>query len=482
VLFIVSCVVLSSKSNGNKVGVKVTVSQGALSYLKDQMLPAAEAAALSATIPDMSSRTSVPVVGDVDVTMKNMKLNRLNVGSSSIDLNSGNAVSVSISDLSMDLTLNWHYRECSWPHVSDSGSGDASTSHSSGRVAFVVGSDSTGHPTAKISSCKLDMSDLDITLHGGASWLYNAIISLFHGNIVDALQDAVCDTLTGDVQKQLDEILADIPVQQPVGNYLAIDYSLSGANGIVITPEQFLIASSAGEFYPRNGHPGGAPGQPVEMPDNVTNKHFQIFASEFSAESFGFACVKTGLTEMLVTKDMAPTAAQAFFVTDFYQQYAPGLVDIYGSGKDVALFLAIHQSPDIFLTQAKGVDLKAGVEMTVRCQNTSGMFEDAFTVLLTCDVAAVANVNGTIISGELTDVSATATLVSTHVGNVDVNGFNDLIQFALTVGVDAVNTILAKGTPLPSMQGLDFIEPSILYRDGYLIVTTDIKFTPPTRH
>jgi len=482
VLLMLCSIALCAKSNGNKIGVKVAVSQGALSYMKDQMLPAAEQAALSAEIPDMDASGSVPVVGKVEIHLKDMKLERLAVGNSSITLNSGNAVGVTITGLNMDLKLAWHYRESSWPHISDSGHGTASTTHSSGKVAFSIGTDSNGRPTAKISTCQLDMSDLDVSLSGGASWLYNFVISLFHGKIVSALESAVCNTLTGDVQKQLDELLANIPVQEPVGDHLAIDYSLSSSNGIVITPEQFLIASSAGEFYPRNGQPGKAPGQPVEMPNSVTNNHFQIFASEFSAESLGFAAVTTGMTEMLITKDMAPSAALAFFVTDFYGQYAPGLIDKYGAGQDVALFLALHQTPDIILTQANGIDVKAGVELTIRAKNSAGTFEDAFTVLLTCDVDAIAKVDNTVISGQLTNVSATASLVSTHVGNVDISGINDLVQFALSMGIDSVNQILAEGTPLPSMQGLSFVDPTIIYRDGYLIVATNINFTPPSHH
>jgi len=476
-LLMVSAVVMSAPSNSNKIGMKVAVSQGALTYMKDQMLPAAEAAALSASIPDMTEKTSVPVVGKVEVNIRNIKLNTLSIANSTISLNSGNLISVGITGLKLDISLGWHYRESRWPHVSDSGHGKAKTSRSSGHVSIAVGSDSTGRPTAKFASCQLDMSDLSISLSGGASWLYNAIISLFHGKIVSSLESSICKALTGDIQSQLDDLLRSIPVQQPVGDHLAIDYSLSDNNGIVITPEQFLIASSAGEFYPRNGQPGKAPGQPVVMPDHVVDKHFQIFASNFSAESLGYASVIAGVAEMVVTKDMAPAEAKDFFSTDFFSQYAPGIIDKFGSGKDVVLFLAVHQTPDVIFSQANGVDVKAGVEMTVRAKNSAGAFEDAFTLLLSCDVDAVAKVNGTIISGELTDVSATASLVQTHVGDVDVNGINDLVQFALSMALDTVNQMLAKGTPLPSMQGLDFVNPTILYRDGYIIIATDIKFS-----
>jgi len=474
---LVTVLLLSAVALGiNKIGVKVSITQGALDYLKDEMLPVAEAAALTAVIPDMTENVNVPVVGEVDMTLKNMKINRLSVQNSSVLLNSGNSISVGFTGLDLDITLDWHYRESHWPHLADSGSGEGSTTHASGNVALSLGSDSTGHPTAKIASCGMDLSGLSIKLHGGASWLYDIVINLFHKKIVSSLESEICKVLTTDVQTQLDNFLATVPIQHVLGNHLAIDYSLANPNGIVITPSNRLIGSVAGEFFPKGGQPGKAPGKPVTMPDTVADTQFQVFITDFSVESLGFAAVTSGLAEMAITKDMAPALAKDFFATDFYGQYAPGLIDKYGSGTEVSLFLAIHQTPDVIFSTANGIDVKAGVEMTVRAKSAAGKFEDAFTVLLSCDIDGDAEVNNITISGKLTNVSATASLVQSQVGNVDIDGFNDLVQFALSMGLDTLNEILAKGAPLPAIPGLEYVNPSIIYRDDYIVVASDIHF------
>jgi len=467
-----------SVNTGNKAGVRVSVTQGALSYLKDQALPIAEAAALKAVIPDMEETTHIAVIGDVDLQLKNMKINVLSVQNSSILLNSGNVISVAFSGLTLDITLDWHYRECSWPHIADYGTGEGSIASASGSVSVLVGSDSTGHPTAKINTCNIDLSGLKIKLHGGTAWLIDAIIGLFHKRIVASLEDGICQALTGTVQAQLTEFLESVPVRHDLGNYFAIDYSLAYPNGIAITPDGILFGSLAGEFFRKGGQPGQAPGQPVQMPVSVTNTQFQIFVSDYSVESLGFTAVKSGLAQYLITKDMAPVMAQDFFMTDFYGQYAPGLLDKYGSGTEVALFLAVEQTPDVVFTAKDGIDVKVGVELTIRGKNKAGTFEDAFTVLLSCDVDGVARVNNTVISGELTTVTATASLVQSHVGNVDIDGINDLVQFALSMGIDAVNEILANGTPLPTLPGLQFVNPSIIYKDDFIVVATNIRYVP----
>jgi len=480
-VLIASLLVVSSVAS-TKAGVKVTINEKALNYLKDEMLPVAEQAALSAEIPDMTEPVHVPVVGKVDMSLKDAKINYLNVSESSIVLNSGNAIAIKVSGLEIDVTLKWHYREKSWPHISDSGKGEAYTSHASGNVVIAFDTDSTGHPTAKITGCSFDLSGLSISLHGGASWLYEVFVSLFHSKIVNALDSAINSVVTTQVQAQLSELLASIPLQQVVSDKIAVDYSLVENNGIIISPDKYIIGQCAGEFFPNGGQPGKAPGQPAQMPDTVKDKHFQIFISGFSFESLGFTAVTTGMAEMLVTKDMAPAMAQDFFSTDFYAQYAPGIVDKYGSGVDVALFLAIHQTPSVVFSKADGIKVEAGIEMTVRAKNADGKFEDAFTLLLASKIDGEADVKGNQIFGSLTDIEATASLVQTHVGDIDISGFNDLITFAASMAIDTINEYLAKGSPLPTIPGVDYVDPSLTYGDGYAVVATDIHFTPQSHH
>jgi len=221
-VLLMSAVTMGVKNTGDKVGVKVSVSQNALTYFKDQLLPLAEQAALTSVIPDMTERVHVPVVGGVDLTLKNMKLNRLSVQNSSIILNSGNSIAVGIVGLNVDITLNWHYREVNWPHISDSGSGEGSTTRAGGNIVFSLGSDATGHPTAVITSCGLDLSTLSIKLHGGASWLYDAIINMFHKKIIESLDKGVCKALTTDAQAAISQFLTQAPVQHDLGFHLAM--------------------------------------------------------------------------------------------------------------------------------------------------------------------------------------------------------------------------------------------------------------------
>jgi len=466
---------MGAKTNDRKMGVKVAINQNAISYVKNELLPIAEQAALASVIPDMNEIVHINGIGNVDVTLKNIKLNRLSLADCEILFEPGNVLYFDFTGLNLDITLDWHYREESWPHIADSGSGEGSTTTASGMVPITVGTDSTGHPTAVFSSCNLDLSSLSIKLHGASSWFYQAIINMFHKKIVQSIQNGICGALTGELQIKLSQFLATIPLQYPVFDVFALDYSLGYPGGLVITSDKHLVASAAGEFFPKGGQPGGAPGTPVAMPDSVTDNHFQIFISDFSVESLGYVAVKSGRANMEIYKDMVPVMAQAFFTTDFYGQYAPGLIEKYGS-TDISMYIDLNQIPDVIFTETDDIDVKAGVELTIRCNNSGGKPENAFTMLLSCHLDGDAEVNSSTVYGKLTTLSITASLVQSQVGNVDVSGFNDLIQLAISMGLDAVNEILQQGTPLPAIPFVEYTNPKIIYKKDYAVVATDIHF------
>lgn len=472
VLFVLAAVLVAAAST--KVGVKMTMNQYALNHIKDALLPVAERAALTANIPDMEETAHAPVIGKISVHLKNIKINTLTVKNSSIIFASNNQLVVTLQGVHIDVHLGWHYREKSFPHVHDSGTASASTSNAGGDVVVVVGVDAHGHPTAQIAQGFISLGSLSISVHGGAKWLYQVLISVFHDKIVAAIQKGLNSALTGQIQSQLSRLLANVPTQHSLGNNLAIDYSI----GRIAIQNNLLTAGSAGEFFPKGSQPGKAPGSPIAMPDSIVNKQVQIFLSSFTGESLGYAIMNSGLGHRTLNKDQVSSIAKQFFNTNFYSQYAPGIIKKFGANVDVQLYLGLHQTPNVIFKVGQKAEIKAGLELTVRVKTGSGSFNDAFTVLVNTDVHGDVKVSNTVISGSLTDVTCTsATLVQTQVGSVDVNGINDLFQFAMSMSQDYINGILAKGAPLPAMPGMKFLNPQVIYQDGYIVVATDISFS-----
>jgi hypothetical protein len=86
-----------------------------------------------------------------------------------------------------------HYHEDSFPHISDHGSCDVSASGVSTSVTISLGLvpceslltcsgvSPTHEPTVNTASCSAGIGHLDVTFHGGASWLYNLFSGVIAG-------------------------------------------------------------------------------------------------------------------------------------------------------------------------------------------------------------------------------------------------------------------------------------------------------------
>jgi len=392
-----------------------------------------------------------------------------------LDLSNGNRMIVTLTGINLEANFNWHYTAAI---LSDSGSGTASTDHASGTIVVNLGVSPSGGPTATFGDCRFDMSDVSLSLSGGASWLYNAMISLFRDQAVGSVADGVCQTVHGSIQEQLNSQLASIPLQKDIDDNLSIDYSLNVNNGLFISPDQLLVAGVAGEFYPKGGKPGYAPGNPGQMPNSICSRQYQIFVSSWTVETLGFAAIQAGLCQITITKEDVPTLTQPLFKTDFYAFSAPGIIKKFGLGTEVEWYIAMNHTPTVNFNEVDPISAEAGIYMTIRAKN-GDQFEDAFTILI--DITAVANASmltNDAITAKIRNATATTSVVSSEVGPVDVTLFGELVKVASILITDAANILLGEGIPLPTMKGLTFKDPELRYGDGYMAVATEIDYDP----
>ena len=461
---------------GDKVGVKVAVNQGALNYIKDQLMPLAEARARAAHFDDMESDTRVRGLGRVRIEVNNLVLTNFHVSSSSIELVPPNNLLVCFNGINIEAEMRWRYK-LRRLHTSDRGRGEGSTWGSSGRVMFAVGTNTQGRPTVTVSDCWVTINDFHFRVHSSASWLYNLLINLFHGQIVRSIDRAVRHAITNDFQEMIANMLAKIPLQEHVGNRYMIDYRLSHPTGIFITPDRQLVSQSPGEFFLVDKRPGQSPGLSACMPNNENGSMFQIFISAASIQSLCSAAICSGSLKRDYNGESS-IVPMPFLSTGFYRNHVPGLVSKYGSDKKVSLHFEIRETPEVTISETRRVTVEAKIEMTASVQNAPDSYETAFDVVLKTTCSAIAQVAGTTISGEILDIFTKAELLHSSVGDVDTSIINEVANTFLLVWKPEYNKKLAKGAPLPSMKGVQFIDPQVHYHEGFIAVTTNINFTP----
>lgn len=112
-----------------------------------------------------------------------------------------------------------------------------------------------------------------------------------------------------------------------------------------------------------------------------------------------------------------------------------------------------------------------------------------------------ADIQGQLLIGQLTELQCPLTLVKSDVGTVDVAGLSMLVSSVLnSVALPAANKvrvdghglslveavlmqvphrmaqILAKGFPIPTLEGVEFVNSQLNFGDGYVELATDLKF------
>lgn len=99
------------------------------------------------------------------------------VGAVSIQVVQNTGLQVIADNVQVAIHANWRYREREFPHISDSGNMDAHTTVSC-RVLVHAGTDGQRLQVDIDKNVYLAMSDFDVTMHGGASWLYSMLLLL----------------------------------------------------------------------------------------------------------------------------------------------------------------------------------------------------------------------------------------------------------------------------------------------------------------
>jgi hypothetical protein len=88
-------------------------------------------------LPDVSGQPSVPILGEIDFQLSSIVLQSFTVNACNATFEAPEGVGVVVSDLSIQLTLDWAYQKHGFPWI-PFGDGSADISITSSNVRFVL--------------------------------------------------------------------------------------------------------------------------------------------------------------------------------------------------------------------------------------------------------------------------------------------------------------------------------------------------------
>lgn len=466
------CLYFSACVLGLNTGVKTTLSQNGLNYIKDVGVALIQKQLATVVVPDINGRAGTPL-GDIDYSLTSIVITGLTIPSVSTSIVPGQGLVVSVSGVSCHVNMRWHYRQRAWPHISDGGSADVQISGTSVSVTAVVGMDSTGRPTVKAANCQAHVGGLSIDLHGGASWLYNLFTGLFSGQIKSSVESSLRDSITDAINTQAAEALATVPIEEKIDDVSEINFQLTATP--VFEPT-YLATGHLGEFYQIGNHQE-CPYTAASMPDSQFSTMLQVFVSDYTLNSAGYVYYKAGELVAVVNPPDVPSWSPVKLNTASFKALIPQLYALYPN-EDMQLVLQSTAPPVAHFTP-EGATFSVPGECVVKVTLANGTDVTAFTIDILGMLAGKAAVQDTNLVGELSFINASLALNSSSIGHVEVSALQDLINLMCQDGiVPLLNIYAGRGFPLPVVEGVSLVNPQISFGPSYLAVATDLQYTP----
>ncbi|KAJ7371792.1 hypothetical protein OS493_023132 [Desmophyllum pertusum] len=119
-------------------------------------------------VPSVSGTIKTPL-GSVQYDLNKIKLSDVVIQKSNVSLLPEHGLQISADKASGNVGAVWHYKESSWPHISDSGSCNLSITDLSLGMAFYVDGDleqNEGKVSAK--NCTMKIGSVHVKFKGGA--------------------------------------------------------------------------------------------------------------------------------------------------------------------------------------------------------------------------------------------------------------------------------------------------------------------------
>ncbi|XP_077583281.1 bactericidal permeability-increasing protein-like [Stigmatopora nigra] len=451
-------------------GVKVKVTDNGIEYGRQLGMTSIQQKLKSITIPDISGKQRVSVIGKVECRFSNMRTVAVGLPSSAVDIIPGAGVKLSISNAFISMKGNWRvkFRRI----LRDSGSFDLSVKQLSVRTGIAVKSDETGRPQVNTFDCAASVGSVSIKFHGGASWLYNLFKNIISKSLRNALEKKICPLVT-DAVSDLNPQLKTLNVLAKVDKYAEIEYSMVSAPEISSSSMTLCLK---GEFYNIERHQETPfPAANFSLPPQ-NNKMLYTGVSAFTANSAAFVYNTAGALSLYITDDMIPQSSPIRLNTRTFGVFIPQIAKSF-PGLLMKLLVKTVKNP-IITFEPNNATIQASSTVSAYAIQSNGTLSPLFVLNMETSVSARVFVTGMRLAGAVILNKMDLTLGTSYVGDFRVRSLDNILSVVLKlVVIPTLNVQLAKGYPLPTLGKMKLVNTDLQILKDYLLIGTDVQFT-----
>jgi len=204
----------------------------------------------------------------------------------------------------------------------------------------------------------------------------------------------------------------------------------------------------------------------------------QAYIGDYVVNSASFAFWRAGKMNLMMDNKMIPPDSPITLNTSSWQGIVPPLYTKYPNWLMVAT-VAPTQTPTVSFSASSGADAFGigAIDMYV-VSPTNGSLIPVFVLGMNVSADATVAVRAHNVTGNLTYIASSVWLEKSYIGPFNPQVLESIVKF-LTLGVilPYFNYYLQTGIPIPIVDGVEFVNPTIAIGNRYLFVSTNIVYT-----
>ncbi len=464
-----------------------SISQSALQYMSKQAIPAIVSQVMNTPLPDISQEVHTPI-GDVQFDLTNLKINSFSIAALDVAIVPDVGVQVGASNIVISVNGDWKYEKKSFPRLSDSGTLDMDADMTIRLVIRISADTATGKLSLSVApDADVQLDNLQIKLHGGASWLYNTFISAFKKTLSETVRNAMIDMINGELNQRLIEESAAIDYVVPVGPVelgLVADFSVLVASCQTTETDGTVAIGARGEIlFNKTGalpYPG-AVAPPVTLRQT---EMIEIVLVDFLFNTAAWAAYQSQVMQVLITNAMIPPTVPIKLNTAMFKTAIPGLYQKYPDMEMQVLISDMgnnfETAPKVTISSANGLMISTVIRMEWGVVLDESQVVPVFVLNSTLIVegkASISSDNRITAAVQLDDLIVG--VERSIVGEIDLKSLSTFIKSMIQyVAMPLVNKILETGFQIPTFEGIQLQNPKLTFQDRHLSISSDFTYTP----
>ncbi|PRP82889.1 lipopolysaccharide-binding protein [Planoprotostelium fungivorum] len=453
-------------------GFSTAFSQNGLDYFRGVGLQLLSEKLNHLKVPDITGVAKVwPAKFNYNVS--SIHLEDVDLSSSTIEIVPGVGLSITVTKGSTKGDFNWHWQQQGIIHPHGTGTANLTVALSANmKFTFAAVND---HLQLDAVDPTVTIDTLQVHVNSKNSWFYNFLIEVLtpvlKNNIANQLNKAIQTT----IESKLNELLLSVPIRQTIRSPLIFDIGL--LRDPQFSADSFRLYES-GESYDSSNVtecPDQVCVQRV-LPDTTTQRMAQVYVSDYVANSMGYAAYLSGMIAAQVTPDMVPSTSPFKLDTGSLKAVLPPLYEKYPNSP-VILNISASRPPAVTFNST-GVTVTVFLKIDFYVETSSGR---VYALSVQGDISGPATVltNNSIVYPKLGKfLPQDWVVLESSMGDINIAKLTGAIKFIVSYAVNTLNIKYASGVSLPTVDGLEFVNPTLNLSEGFLSLEVDFVFHP----